>query len=135
MVKLGAQCPDSHSFPSALPYPRQSEGNCANCELETLALSFAGPCWAVQHWCHTESQQLCFLQGAESCLGGSYQLVTGIKSQALPLYKVCLANVVGTLQTTGEGTDLGFGHCEEPSAREWLEESRTALSAQAPVTP
>lgn len=30
---------------------------------------------------------------------------------------------------------LGSGHCEEPSARDWLDESRAALSAQAPVTP
>lgn len=30
----------------------------------------------------------------------------------------------------------GSGHWEHPSAREWLEESRrTALRAQAPVTP
>lgn len=43
--------------------------------------------------------------------------------------------MVATLQTTGEGADLSSGHYEKPSARAWLEESRTALSAQAPLTP
>lgn len=36
MAKLGAECPDSHSFPSVLPHPRHGE---VNCELKAKARS------------------------------------------------------------------------------------------------